>query len=103
MQPIWQVLAAAKADVVLSGHDHDYERFAPLDAAGAPSGSGIRSFVVGAGGKDLYDFGAPVRGSEFRTNRVHGILELTARAAAYSWRFVAVGGRALDSGSGSCH
>ena len=91
----WRILSAAGADVVLSGHDHDYERFAPLD--------GIREFVVGTGGRSLYPHGPPLPGSESVSSAGFGVLELTLRANSYSWRFVPVAGNAFrDSGSGSC-
>jgi hypothetical protein len=93
--PLWKALAAAHADIVLAGHDHDYERFAPID--------GIRSFVVGTGGRNLTRFASVKAGSEVRLMHF-GILDLELRAGSYSWRFLGAPGRGvLDSGSATCH
>ena len=103
-KPFWQALYSANADVVLVGHDHDYERFAPQDANGArDSARGLRQFVVGTGGKTLYSFSSPVANSEVRAS-VFGVLKLTLRAGAYDWRFIAEGAETFtDSGSAACH
>jgi hypothetical protein len=95
--PLWRALAAAGADIVLTGHDHDYERFAPID--------GIRSFVVGTGGRSLYAWpGPPIANSEIRANNTYGLLELQLSPTSYTWRFVrAAGGSLADGGSGLCH
>ncbi|MFN8222068.1 MAG: metallophosphoesterase [Gaiellales bacterium] len=92
----WDLLAAAKADVVLAGHDHDYERIGLK--------KGIRSFVVGTGGRLNYDFpGAPIPGSEARSADVHGALQLSLLPRSYTWRFrPAAGYRFTDAGSGRC-
>ena len=106
MQPIWQVLYDHDADLVLSGHEHHYERFALQDASGhADSERGIRQFVVGTGGgKGHYPFGRIVGNSEKRNSTTFGVLQLTLRADGYDWRFVPVdGARFRDSGSGDCH
>ena len=92
-----RALASAGADLLLAGHDHDYERMAPIDT--------MRSFVVGTGGRSLYEFGRP-RGArtELRANDSYGLLMLTLRAADFSWRFVpAAGSTLLDAGSAECH
>jgi hypothetical protein len=95
-----------RAEVVVSGHDHDYERFAlqAPDGRSAP-GRGIRQFVVGTGGAPLRRFRvSPADHSQVRNNRTHGILRLRLAATSYSWRFLAVkGGTFTDSGRGSCH
>jgi hypothetical protein len=104
--PLWQVLADAGADVVLAGHDHIYERFARMSADGAVDDvNGIRSFVVGTGGADLYPFrDVPVVGSEVRYNERFGVLRLTLRDDAYAWAFIPVGGGApIDAGEEQCH
>jgi hypothetical protein len=94
-QPFWDELAAAGADVVLSGHDHHYERFAPVQ--------GIRQFVVGTGGRSLYPVLGRERGSEAVRTDTFGVLALTLRADGYDWRFVpAAGGTFTDAGAGSC-
>ncbi len=104
-QPIWQALYEAGADVVLSGHDHDYERFAPQTPAGtADSRLGIREFVVGTGGRSHYTPGAAIANSQVRNGDTFGVLKLTLKPASYQWQFVPeAGGSFTDSGSGSCH
>ncbi|HEY3279468.1 MAG TPA: metallophosphoesterase [Gemmatimonadales bacterium] len=104
-RPLWDALYEAGADVVVSGHDHTYERFAPQTPAGRPDPArGIREFVVGTGGAGLYQFMTLERNSEVRNNRTHGVLKLTLRAAGYDWEFVpAAGGKFRDKGSGECH
>jgi len=105
VDPLWRALVAGGVDVLLSGHDHHYERFAPLSAAGVPDARrGVRQFIVGTGGRSLYPIGFPKRGSETRQASTFGVLELTLYADRYSWRFVPVaGGDYTDSGSGRCH
>ena len=103
--PLWQALYDADADVVLAGHEHQYERFAPLDPDGNPDPArGIRSFVVGTGGRSRYPFGPPIAGSEVRDRSTFGVLALTLRADGYDWAFVPSGdGTFTDEGSGRCH
>ncbi len=105
MQPIWQALYDHGADVVLSGHEHNYERFARQTPSGvADPRQGIREFVVGTGGKSLYGFGAPKPNSEVREGNTYGVLKLTLHASAYDWQFVPMAGQTFtDSGSDSCH
>lgn len=104
VRPLWQALEEAGAEVVLTGHDHDYERFAPQTAAGATAPSGIRQFVVGTGGAELRPFAAILPNSERRSASTHGVLKLTLRADGYDWAFVPVAGGAFaDTGSASCH
>ena len=93
--PLWELLANAKADLVLEGHDHDYERFAPL--------RGIRSFVVGTGGRSHYPTLLPRRGSVVRNSSTYGVLKLTLRPAGYDWAFLPVaGGTFRDTGTATC-
>jgi hypothetical protein len=105
MQAIWQALYDADADLVLSGHDHDYERFAPQDPAGrADPSRGIREFVVGTGGKNHYAITTTQPNSEVRNSDTYGVLKLTLHANGYDWRFTPEAGRTFsDSGSDSCH
>jgi hypothetical protein len=95
MQPLWQVLARAHAELVLSGHDHDYERFAPVD--------GVRQFVIGTGGRNKTAFRkTPDPGSQIRM-RQFGILDLELAPTSYTWRFrSAPSGAVLDSGTTAC-
>ena len=103
MGDLWSDLMAADVEVVLSGHDHDYERLAPLDNEGQPSPQGVRSFVVGTGGDTHYKFQRPVAGSQFRLASTYGLLELTLHATSYDWSFLASpGGAVMDSGSAQC-
>ena len=101
---LWRTLYANRADVVLVGHDHDYERFAPLDSAGVPdSARGIREFVVGTGGKSHYWFESRERGSQVRDATSFGVLALTLKPRGYDWRFLPAVGSFADRGSGRCH
>ena len=99
MQPIWATLAKAGADVVLNGHDHLYERFVPLDAAGLIDRQrGMREFVVGTGGGPFYQAVTNVLGSRKIITSHWGVLRLRLGASRYSWRFLsAPSGRVLDS------
>ena len=101
---LWQILYDAGADVVLSGHDHDYERFAPQDAAGnADPLNGTRQFVVGTGGTSLRPFETIQPNSEVRNSDTHGVLKLTLNATSYDWEFVPIAGQTFtDAGSASC-
>jgi 3',5'-cyclic AMP phosphodiesterase CpdA len=101
---LWRLLYAGGADVVMNGHDHAYERFAPQDPDGrADTTRGIRQFTVGTGGAALYGFSAPRINSEVRAS-VHGVLKLTLSATGYAWEFISVAGQAFsDAGSGTCH
>ena len=103
--PLWQTLHDYGADLVVSGHEHNYERFAPQTASGAADPDrGIRLFVVGTGGAKHYPFGAPIANSEVRNGNTWGVLRLTLWPDAYSWQFIPVaGGTFGDSGSGRCH
>lgn len=106
LRDLWQVLYDAGVDVVLAGHDHHYERFAPQDARGrADPERGIRSFVIGTGGKGTGRFvRRPERNSELRDNGSIGVLSMTLRPGNYSWRFVPIPGLPLaDSGSATCN
>lgn len=121
MATIWNDLARAHVDIVLSGHNHDYERFAPIGvvpgvdattaSTEAPSfeqpilnRTGIREFVVGTGGKNHYVFQhPPLRGERVRNDNTFGLLLLRLRPRGYSWRFVPEPGKSFtDSGSGTC-
>lgn len=101
----WKDLYNAGVEVVLNGHDHDYERFAPQTPnAQADPIRGIRQFVVGTGGKSHYDFGKPEPNSEVRNADTYGVLMLTLHPDSYSWRFVPESDHSFtDSGSDNCH
>jgi hypothetical protein len=95
--PLWRALANARAEVMLGGHDHSYERFARKDASGNVAKAGIRSFVVGTGGKSLYGFGTPVTGSRVRYNGSAGVLFMTLRDGSYGWQFKSIDGTVRDA------
>lgn len=105
MADFWKDLYVAGADIVLGGHDHDYERFAPqTPGAAADPLLGIREFVVGTGGKSQRGFQTPSPNSEVRSNKTFGVLRLTLHAGGYDWKFIPIAGGAFtDSGSGQCH
>ena len=102
--PLWQLLYAHGVDVYLAGHDHHYERFAPLSGNGAlDRARGIRSFVVGTGGRSHYPVFRWLPRSEAGNWRTYGVLALTLRDGGYSWRFVPERGKAYtDRGSDVC-
>ena len=103
MRPFWELLDAHGADLVLSGHEHFYEAFEPMDAAGrrTAAGEGIRQFTVGTGGATLHGFWRPPYASRARVLS-HGVLQLTLAADRYEWRFIDVAGRIRDAGSAIC-
>jgi hypothetical protein len=100
----WDTIYAAGVELVVNGHDHDYERFAPQDPEGRPDPArGIREFVVGTGGESLRLFNPPVANSEVRGTG-YGILVLDLAPGSYEWHFVGVQSRAFsDNGTGTCH
>jgi hypothetical protein len=103
MREIWRLLQNAGVEVVLNGHDHLYERFAPQDADGRADPLGIRQFTVGTGGFALYRYRTTQANSEARDNQTWGVLKLTLNATRYSWQFVPVDGQSwTDSGFASC-
>ena len=97
------MLYAAGADVVIGGHEHLYERFAPQTPSGALDAThGIRQFIVGTGGSSNYDFADAAPQSERRIADSPGVLALRLLPDAYEWQFVTAAG-AADTGRGSCH
>src|SRR5437016_982480 len=105
VKPLFQALYDAGADLVIVGHDHDYERFAPQTPDGTPDPKrGIRDFVVGTGGKNHRPFGEPKPNSELRDATAFGVLKLTLKRGGYDWQFIPEAGKSFtDSGSGNCH
>ncbi|RNL60536.1 alkaline phosphatase [Nocardioides marmoriginsengisoli] len=103
MRSFWAIAYRHQVDVALSGHDHDYERFAPMDPAGRASAAGIRQFVSGAGGKNHYRKGTTVPGSQRFISKPFGVLRMTLRPTSYSWQFVDTAGKVRDSGTTACH
>jgi hypothetical protein len=104
VDPLWRALATAGADIVLSGHAHGYERFAPMGADGTADTNGIRQIVVGTGGDDFQSFDTVAANSLARNTSTFGVLRLTLRDSGYDWRFDPIPGSTFtDSGSGTCH
>lgn len=104
VDPFWRALYGAGVDVVINGHEHSYERFAPQDPDGrSDPARGIREFVVGTGGRALRGFGDPRPNSELRASLTVGVLALTLRPGAYAWTFRGAGSDFTDTGSGRCH
>lgn len=106
VRPLWNALYEAGADLVLNGHKHGYERFAPQRPDGARDDArGIRQIVVATGGSpEFYAFGSPRPNSEVRATQVHGVLKLTLSVGSYRWDFLpAADSTFTDSGSTACH
>jgi hypothetical protein len=105
MQPLIDLLYAAGTDVILNGHDHDYERFAPLSANGTVDPrNGMREFVVGTGGRNTTSFIGTHLGSELRDAGSFGVMRMVLHPSSYEWQFVPAAGYPLtDAGSQPCH
>ena len=104
-KPLFQALYDAGAEIVVVGHDHNYQRFAPQTPTGqADPVRGIRQFVAGMGGSSHYSFSKPIANTEAYNVDAYGVLKLTLGPGSYSWEFVPVAGKTYtDSGSGTCH
>jgi hypothetical protein len=106
MKPLWDLLYGAGAEIVVNGHDHNYERFVPQDPEGhLQTNRGIREIVVGTGGKNSHrKMGVAQPNSEVRNDDTFGVLKLTLHANGYDWEFVPEEGKTFtDRGSGVCH
>jgi len=101
---VWQDLYNAHADVVLNGHEHNYERFAKQSPSGAADPNGIREIIAGTGGASHgYPFGTPLPTSEVRNDSTWGVIKLTLHPTGYDWQFVPIAGSTFtDSGSDTC-
>ena len=103
MSTLWNDLDAAHADIVLAGHVHSYARLKPLNGSGQADPDGIRSWVVGTGGKSLQS-ASSARSIVDKSGSDYGVLKLTLGSNGYDWRFMPAPGETLtDTGSGSCH
>jgi hypothetical protein len=101
---LWRILSAARADIVLSGHDHDYERFVPMNAQGKADPKGMSQFVAGTGGASHYLIHNPEATSAARSTGRNGVLRLQLTARAYAWEFLAApDNEVLDSGTAQCN
>ena len=106
MQPMWADLFNAGVEILLSGHSHDYERFAPQDAGGhLDNATGVRQFIVGTGGAFFTGLGTSFdANSQAHQNNTYGVLQLTLRSDAYDWKFLPEAGKTYaDSGTTACH
>jgi hypothetical protein len=104
MKPAWEMLMAAKADLVLSSHDHIYERFALQNSIGEKDDAGMREFIVGTGGAKLMPTVWQKQNSEVLNAKVHGVLQLSLKKRSYEWQFLPVEGSTFtDKGSAVCH
>ncbi len=101
---LWRAAVEGGVDLSLAGHEHDYERFASLDAGGdrVDDGAGLTHFVVGTGGRSVYEVGEPLPGSDFAADGIFGVLDLTLSPTAFEWSFVDVDGEVLDTGTRDC-
>jgi hypothetical protein len=102
-QDLWEILHEAGAELTVHGDEHNYERFAEMNAGGSASSPGMRSIVVGTGGKSHYEFGTPLPASEVRESSSYGVLKLTLYPDRYEWEFVPAAGYTFtDHGSTGC-
>jgi hypothetical protein len=104
MQRIWDLLYRHGVDVAVTGHDHNYERFAPQDLNGRRDRRfGIRQFVVGTGGADLRPVNRRIRNSEVAIDDTHGVIAIALGSGSYSWAFIGVDRSVRDAGRDQCH
>lgn len=104
MQVIWDILFDANAELVVAGHEHHYERFAPMDKNGLAVEQGLQEIVVGTGGANKYPFGSILASSQVRNADTYGVLKLTLYPGRYEWEFIPVEGKTFtDSGIQYCH
>jgi hypothetical protein len=103
LRPLWRAFFEAGGDVMLAGHSHFYERFAPQDPDERPTPGGVRQFIVGTGGRNVYGFGAIEPTSRVRGPFTFGVLRLALHRRSYDWRFVPIPGESFtDRGSTRC-
>jgi hypothetical protein len=101
---MWEILYRHGAELVISGDDHLYERFAPQSVEGDADPNGIRQFIVGTGGRSHHSIETVRPNSEARETQTYGILKLILQSSAYSWAFVPVAGKTFaDAGTTACH
>jgi hypothetical protein len=105
MQPIWQDLYNANVDLVVNGHAHNYERFAPQDANGnLNTAKGIIEIIAGTGGTSHFTFGSTAANSVIKNADTYGVLKLTLHPASFDWQFIPIAGKTFtDSGTQPCH
>jgi hypothetical protein len=104
VDPLWQALAAARVDVLLTAHQHFYERLAPMNGAGQADPNGVRQFIVGTGGESLMPLSTRLPTSQASDDRTFGVLKMALHPTSYEWQFVPVAGSTFtDAGSTACH
>jgi hypothetical protein len=104
MRRVVEILFRHSVDIAVAGHDHIYERFAPLDPDGKAHPQGLRHFIVGTGGVELYRIGTVKAHSEARNAASHGVIKFTLHRNGYEWEFVPIAGQSFrDRGSAVCH
>jgi acid phosphatase type 7 len=101
--PLFEALYEHGAELILTGHSHNYERFAPITPAGDPDPAGLRQFVVGTGGRSHQTPGPQVVNSEVLLTGVFGVLELSLDSSSYTARFIREDGAVVDQSAGTCH
>jgi len=103
IQPLVDLMAAHRVDLLLTGHAHSYERFAPQNAAGEADPNGIREIIVGTGGRDSQGFGTVAPNSLVRKNKIFGVMKLTLHPTGYDWAFIPDPATPFaDSGTANC-
>jgi hypothetical protein len=103
MRDAWDLLTQYGVDIMITGHEHSYQRYRPQTSGGQPDPTGIRQYIVGTGGAYLHDQSQPTKGQLDRwTNEHHGVLKLTLRANGYDWEFIVADGTVWDRGSSLC-
>jgi alkaline phosphatase len=103
MRDTWDLLTQYGVDILITGHEHSYQRYRPQTSGGQPDPTGIRQIIVGTGGAYLHDQSQPTAGQLDRwTNEHHGVLKLTLRANGYDWEFIVADGTVWDRGSSLC-
>jgi hypothetical protein len=103
LRPLWRAFYQGGGDVTLVGHSHFYERFAPQDPNERRNRRGVRQFIVGTGGRNVYGFGAIEPNSEVRGASTFGVLQMALHRSSYDWRFVPIPGESFtDRGTSRC-
>jgi 3',5'-cyclic AMP phosphodiesterase CpdA len=102
VRPLWQILQNNRADLVLNGHDHDFEEFSRQDAYGRPDPKGMIEFVSGAGGKSWYQFGKVQPNSKVRIGNTFGFLKLKLKQNSFDWSYVTKDNKVPAHGSARC-
>jgi 3',5'-cyclic AMP phosphodiesterase CpdA len=102
VRPLWKILGDRKADLILGGHDHDFEVFARQDESGKRDPKGPVEIVAGTGGKSWYQFAKPQPNSKVRIGNTFGFLSLTLNPKAFDWRYISKDSKVLARGSARC-